>query len=59
MDEFYEITGSELQQLYAELRFADKSGLRKLRVYVDGDNLKIKVNEYVWSPPIGKKVKGN
>lgn len=47
MDEFYEITGSELQQLYAELklRFADKTGLRKLRVYVDGDSLKFKANE--------------
>jgi len=59
MNEFYEITGTQLQELYAELRFADKFGLRKLRVYVDGDNLKIKVNEYIWSPPIGKKVKGN
>ncbi len=59
MDEFYEITGSELQQLYAELRFADKSGLRKLRVYVDGDSLKFKVNEFIWSPPFGSKVKGS
>lgn len=59
MDEFYEITGNELQQLYAELRFADKSGLRKLRVYVDGDSLKFKVNEFIWSPPFGNKVKGS
>lgn len=59
MDEFYEVTGVQLQELYAELRFADITGLRKLRVYVDGDNLKFKVNEYIWSPPYGKKVKGN
>lgn len=59
MNEFYEITGTELQELYSAMRFADKSGLRKIRVYVDGDHLKIKVNEFIWSPPMGKKVKGS
>lgn len=60
MNEFYEITGTELQELYSAMRFADKKlGLRKIRVYVDGDHLKFKVNEFVWSPPYGKKVKAN
>ncbi len=60
MDEFYEIDGEELKELFSAMKFADHGiGLRKLRVYVNGDSLKFKVNEFIWSPPFGKKVKGN
>lgn len=60
MDKFVELSETEVRQLLSELQAADSKGnygLRKLRVYVGSDGAKFKVNEWVWSPPLGKVVK--
>lgn len=30
------------------------SDMHKLRVWIDGDRVKFKVNEHTWSPPMGR-----
>lgn len=59
MDKFVELSEYEARQLLSELQNADRKGefgLRKLRVYVGPDGAKFKVNEWIWSPPMGKVV---
>lgn len=59
MDKFVELSEYEARQLLSELQNADRKGefgLRKLRVYVGDDGAKFKVNEWIWSPPMGKVV---
>jgi len=46
----WEITGHELAGLLASVRRGD---VRKISVSVDG-GVKIKVNELMWSPPMGE-----
>lgn len=61
MDKFVELSASEVNDLLAELKLAEAkglSGLYKLRVYMDDESVKFKVNEYTWSPPMGKMVQG-
>ena len=43
-----------LQEFLAILQYAMRRGeLRKIRVSLDGDVAKFKVNEHTWSPPCG------
>lgn len=51
------VEGYELQQLIADLNYKPQLGspAYKLSVHVDGKQVKFKVNERMWSPPIGKK----
>jgi exosome complex RNA-binding protein Rrp42 (RNase PH superfamily) len=52
----WEITGYELAALLDSLRRPDGRTLediRKVSVAIDG-GVKVKVNEYVWSPPMGE-----
>jgi hypothetical protein len=49
-----EIDGEELNSLLATLR-SKKISPHKLRVTLDGDTVKFKVNEYMWSPPMGHR----
>lgn len=52
-----QLSKSEAAQLLRELTNADKdarSGLWSLRVAVEGDTVKFKINEFTWSPGIGK-----
>jgi hypothetical protein len=58
MDKFVELSEYEARQLLSELQAADSNGpgIRKLRVYYGGGKVKFKVNEYIWSPPMGKEV---
>lgn len=50
-----QLTPAEARNLLAELQAADsKSNLRSLRVCVEGDHAKFKVNEWIWSPPLGQ-----
>jgi hypothetical protein len=51
MDKIIEINGTELQQLIYELTQNRKA--YKLRVSVDGDTVKFKMNSGMWSPPMG------
>ena len=55
MDKFVELSREEAMQLRDALLAAD-SQLYKLRVYTGSDGAKFKVNEYIWSPPMGKLV---
>jgi hypothetical protein len=50
MDTIIEIDGKELQALLAVLK---RPGCTRLRVHTDGEHAKFKVNESVWSPPLG------
>ena len=57
MDKFVELSAVEAQQLRDELLSVNLS-LYKIRVYMDDNNVKFKVNEHMWSPPMGKMVAG-
>jgi hypothetical protein len=42
-------------ELMHALRSAEKGGgIRKMRVKVEGEQVKFKVNEMIWSPPYGE-----
>lgn len=56
MDKFVELSETEVAQLRDEL-LAVGTRLYKLRVYVGDNCAKFKVNERIWSPPLGTVVK--
>ena len=51
-----QIEGSELKNLLENLKPENTRArmIYKLRVSVEGDNVKFKVNESTWSPPLGE-----
>jgi len=51
--EFIELSAEEVKSLQQSLNGA--ASLRKLRVSSDGNSVKFKINEGVWSPPLGRK----
>lgn len=52
MDPIIIVTGKDL----IDLKFALAHGeVSKLSVHVDGEHVKFKVNERMWSPALGKK----
>ena len=56
--DFIELTAREAKDLQAALNYADANGgIRKLRVSVNTltNDVKFKVNEGTWSPPMGTK----
>ncbi len=55
MDKFIELSQDEAMQLRNQL-LAMGTGLYKVRVFVGDDCAKFKVNEGIWSPPMGKAV---
>jgi hypothetical protein len=55
MNEFVELEGTDLKELIRQANMAGEQGAYKLRVAIDG-GLKIKWNEYSWSPPMGAVV---
>lgn len=57
MDEFVELTGDDLEHLLElldrrEQRVSDS--IRKVRIYFTGKAVKVKVNEFSWSPSLGR-----
>lgn len=58
MDKFIELSENEVMQLRDEL-LAMGTSLYKMRIYTDGETVKFKVNERIWSPPLGKMVRAN
>ena len=53
--EIYELTGSALTEFLDELGAVDaakKIGIHTVRVAIDEGTLKVKVNEFCWSPPL-------
>ena len=63
MDGWIELNAEEAKSLFNTMRVYQEDGslpgLNKIRIFTDGHNVKIKVNEGVWSPPLGKKVEAN
>jgi hypothetical protein len=48
------LTGSDLESFYQSLGIEEvPAEVYRLRVMVDGDCVKVKANEWTWSPPIG------
>lgn len=52
MDPIIILDGRELRNFLENLATTD---VRKLSVHVDGEHVKFKINEHMWSPPMGKK----
>lgn len=60
MDEWIELNGEEANSLFNTMKyFYQVGGIRKIRINTETGAAKIKVNEGIWSPPLGKKVKAN
>jgi hypothetical protein len=54
MQPVYEITGHDLQILLRALRKGKREDIHKLSVSPDGKRgVNFKINENVWTPPIG------
>jgi hypothetical protein len=43
-----------LELLHMLTRVEKDHGIYSLRVHVDGEHAKFKVNEYTWTPPMGE-----
>ena len=63
MDKFVQLSQDEARQLLQELQSVVDAkgtyGIYKLSVYVGSEGAKFKINEYMWSPPMGKVVEGS
>ena len=53
MDTIIQLSPREVWSLFDALEEMQTSGISSLRVCVDGDNVKFKINERTWSPPMG------
>ena len=53
MDTIIEIDGADLEALIHVLTDTGYGTVYKLRVHTDGDVAQFKVNEGIWSPPLG------
>ncbi|QNJ59260.1 hypothetical protein SEA_MRMIYAGI_46 [Mycobacterium phage MrMiyagi] len=59
MDKIIELSENEARQLLTELKMAESQGsLNKLSVSIKGDHVVFKINEFTWSPPMGKSLEG-
>ena len=60
MDGWIELNAEEAKSLLNTLYYhSNTGGIRKIRINTEFNAVKIKVNEGIWSPPLGKKVKAN
>jgi len=60
MNEWIELDSEEAKALFNTMKYHyETGGIRKIRINTEFDAAKIKVNEGIWSPPLGKKVKAN
>ncbi|AYN57997.1 hypothetical protein HWB90_gp047 [Mycobacterium phage Fowlmouth] len=59
MDKIIELSENEARQLLTELKMAESQGsLTKLSVSIKSDHVVFKINEFTWSPPMGKPLEG-
>lgn len=51
------VDGRQLKDLLAAINFQQglDGGIRQISVHVDGEHAKFKINESMWSPPMGYK----
>lgn len=60
MDGWIELDSEEAKALFNTMKYHyNNGGIRKIRINTEYEAAKIKVNEGIWSPPLGKKVKAN
>lgn len=60
MNGWIELNGEEANQLFQTMKyFYEEGGIRKIRINTESNGAKIKVNEGIWSPELGKKVEVN
>lgn len=60
MNEWIELNGEQANMLFNTMKYHYKEGgIRKIRINTEDGGAKIKVNEGVWSPPLGKVLKAN
>jgi hypothetical protein len=48
------LKGRDLERFYHALGVEPPAEARSVRVWGDGDGLKVKVNEWTWSAPLGE-----
>lgn len=54
--DYIELSAAEARELASALHTAASGfGIHKMRVSVEGDRVKFKVNEGIWSPPMGRR----
>lgn len=58
MKSYIELNSYEALDLLNALKPVTKSvgSVRKLRIAIEGGQVKFKVNEHMWSPPMGKEI---
>ncbi|HPE52972.1 MAG TPA: hypothetical protein PK852_02535 [Mesotoga prima] len=57
MKSFIELNPYDARDLMNALRSQEKNGgIRKLRIAIEAEGVKFKINENMWSPPMGKEV---
>lgn len=57
MKNYIELNPYDARDLMNALRDQERNGgIRKLRIAIEAGGVKYKVNEHMWSPPMGKEV---
>lgn len=57
MDNWIELDAEDAKALFMTMKHHyEQGGIRKIRINTEYEAAKIKVNEGIWSPPLGKKV---
>ena len=60
MNGWIELDSEDAKALYMTMKYHyETGGIRKIRINTESNGAKIKVNEGIWSPELGKKVEVN
>jgi hypothetical protein len=60
MNGWIELDSEESKRLFNTMKdHYNNGGIRKIRINTESTGAKIKINEGIWSPELGKKVKAN
>lgn len=60
MNNWIELDSEDAKALFMTMKYHyQEGGIRKIRINTESGAAKIKVNEGIWSPPLGKKVEAN
>lgn len=60
MNHYIELNSEDAKRLFLTMKYHyENGGIRKIRINTQHDAAKIKVNEGIWSPPLGVKVEAN
>jgi hypothetical protein len=60
MNGWIELDSEDAKRLFNTMKdHYNNGGIRKIRINTESTGAKIKINEGIWSPELGKKVKAN